>query len=368
WLSTNPLSSEATPLPLSFTVMGQRFIVDSYVFSNVVYDNIVHKGTKVPRALPSSLDAMFVLGSNEAGKLLKDELDTYNYASNLHALRFLVDGYGEDFWSENVYNMWLTTLRSMNHLSDSESVPAPMRTEAWSHKVLNTQLASWAELRHDTLLYAKQSYTGGIGCEYPDGYVEPYPEAYRTLGAVATRLEENLTGLETQNPWLTTRLLEWASTWRSTMAHLESMANKELKDEPFNEVEIALFKQWIKKPEEMTCGGPSFTGRFPALYLNEMHAEEFDPIIADVHTNPNDDAPLGPARVLHVGTGKANLMILTRQSCEGTRAYAGPVSSFYEHAKLGMDRLTDEEWKAKFSANEQPARPSWTSSYLITNN
>ena len=39
-------------------------------------------------------------------------------------------------------------------------LPAVMQTEAWARRVLNTQLASWAELRHDTLLYAKQSYTG----------------------------------------------------------------------------------------------------------------------------------------------------------------------------------------------------------------
>jgi hypothetical protein len=345
--------------------MGQRFVVDSYVFANVVYDNIVYKGSKIMRALPSPLDAMFVLGSNDAGKLLEEELTNYNYASNLHALRFLVDDYDFEFWNENVYNMWLTTIRSMNQLSDSESLPAPMRTEAWSHKVLNTQLAGWAELRHDTLLYAKQSYTGGIGCEYPDGYVEPYPEAYRTLGAIASRLEENLKGVHTDNEWLANRMIEWASNWRSTMAHLESMAEKELKDEPFNDVEITLFKQWIKMPEEGVCGGPSFTGRFPSLYLNETHAEEFDPIIADVHTNPNDDGPLAPARVLHVGTGHANLMILTRQSCEGTRAYAGPVSSFYEYPKLGMDRLTDEEWKQMHWDNKLPARPSWTSSYLV---
>ena len=46
---------------------------------------------------------------------------------------------------------------------------------------LNTQLGSWAELRHDTLLYAKQSYTGIPACEYPDVYVEPYPELFAAI-------------------------------------------------------------------------------------------------------------------------------------------------------------------------------------------
>ena len=56
-----------------------------------------------------------------------------------------------------------------------------MRTEAWQRKQLQTQLASWAELRHDTVLYAKQSYTAGVKCEYPTGYVEPYPETYARI-------------------------------------------------------------------------------------------------------------------------------------------------------------------------------------------
>src|SRR5690606_40805394 len=58
--------------------------------------------------------------------------------------------------------------------SDPAAVGMPeiTGTEAWNRRILNTQLASWAELRDDTLLYAKQSYTGVPGCEYPDAYVE----------------------------------------------------------------------------------------------------------------------------------------------------------------------------------------------------
>ena len=134
--------------------MGQRFVVDSYVFANVVYDRIVHQETKVMRALPQPLDAMFVLGANHALPLLQEELEGYPYAGNLHALRYLVDDYDESFWSENAYNLWLTAIRGLNTLPEG-AVPGPMTTQAWSHKTLNTQLGSWAELRHDTLLYAK---------------------------------------------------------------------------------------------------------------------------------------------------------------------------------------------------------------------
>jgi hypothetical protein len=53
-----------------------------------------------------------------------------------------------------------------------------MSTEAWKYKELNTALASWTQLRHDTILYAKQSYTMLLGISEPldsklRGYVEP---------------------------------------------------------------------------------------------------------------------------------------------------------------------------------------------------
>ncbi|MFT7626155.1 MAG: hypothetical protein ACI9WU_005350 [Myxococcota bacterium] len=364
WLTTNPMSSEVTPLPLSFAFMGQRFVVDSTVFSNVVYDRIVHEETKVPRALPKPLDAMFVLGANEALPLLQDEIDSYNYAPNLHALRYLVDDYDGGFWTESVYNMWLSGIRGMNTLPEG-ALPTAMSTDAWAHKALHTQLASWAELRHDTLLYAKQSYTGGIGCEYPDGFVEPYPEVYANLGKVAGRIAETLGKMPFENQWTADRVATWASDFGATMQHLESMAHKELAEEPFDPVELDLIATWLKHPDEGVCGGPSFTGLYPRLFFNEMHAEELDPTVADVHTNPNSDGPMAPQRVLHVGTGAVNLMVLTRNSCEGSRAYAGPVSSYYEIEELGMDRLTDSEWAERLQQVEAPARPAWTASFMV---
>ena len=72
--------------------------------------------------------------------------------------------------------------------------PEALRTRAWALKALNTQLASWTQLRHDTVLYAKQSYTGVPLCEYPAGYVEPVPRFWarleRLAGHAATLLEK----------------------------------------------------------------------------------------------------------------------------------------------------------------------------------
>src|ERR1700751_1136666 len=59
--------------------------------------------------------------------------------------------------------------------------PETMQTKAWAMKSLNTQLASWTQLRHDTVLYVKPPSGAGHKCEYPAGLVEPTPPFWGRL-------------------------------------------------------------------------------------------------------------------------------------------------------------------------------------------
>ncbi|MFT5431658.1 MAG: hypothetical protein ACI9OJ_002355, partial [Myxococcota bacterium] len=363
YLSTNPLSAEVTPLPLSFTFIGQRFVVDSHTFSNVVYDRIAVNGSKPLRALPSPLDAMFVLGADQALPLLADELDAWSYQGNLHTMRWLTDQYDETFWDNSQYNLWLSALRTLNVSTTDESWPASMRTEAWSHKTLNTQLSSWAQLRHDTILYVKQSYTGGVGCDYPKAYVEPYPAFYSALGRYSDTAAQVLGGVQFTEPAMGKHVAEYFKTFSEIMGHLEGMANAELADEPFTDEQQEMADAWIDMFPG--CGDPTYEGWYTRLYFEQEQVKAIDYTVADVHTNPNEDGPLAPARVLHVGTGRTNLMIFTRNSCDGSQAYVGPVMNYYEHIEMGVNRLNDEEWELKMNSDTPPVRPAWTSSYFV---
>ena len=84
----------------------------------------------------------------------------------------------------------------------------------------------------------------------------------------------------------------------------------------------------------------------------------FDPTVADVHTDPN------AGEILHVGTGYSNLMVLVADSPCGLRAYAGPVSSYYEQVEGGFTRLTDEDWLQQFEL-DTPSRPVWTEDFVL---
>jgi len=77
----------------------------------------------------------------------------------------------------------------------------------WENKDLVTALSSWAQLRHDTILYVKQSYTRAVmmdsfisapfeplDAKYY-GYVEPNPELFARAKFITEFL---IQGLEEQ--------------------------------------------------------------------------------------------------------------------------------------------------------------------------
>ncbi|PKN54677.1 MAG: hypothetical protein CVU56_25295 [Deltaproteobacteria bacterium HGW-Deltaproteobacteria-14] len=359
WLETNPFSATPTPLPPSFAFLGQRFVVDSYVMANVVYDNVVHDGQKVQRVLPNPLDVLFVLGNDEVLPLLSDELDRYPYQGALHALRFLVDYYDDAFWASNIYNLWLSALRTLNTPTREAPFPPAMRTDAWRDKTAHTQLASWAQLRHDTLLYAKQSYTGGVSCEHPAGYVEPYPAFYESLRALAESAGHTLTNVDFPQAWVQQRLTQFFDGWESTMATLADMAQKELDGVPFTDAQVAFIKSTIQA--DGGCGEPVYSGWYPTLFFYEG-VGEWKPTIADVHTNPNQ-GPLPGPNVLHVATADVDLMVFTADACDGAAAFVGPVFTYYEVDPHAIKRYSDQDWEAMLRAGTQPARPAWTESF-----
>jgi hypothetical protein len=145
----DPFSGDPGKLPVSFLLMGQKFLFDSYVTSEVVFDRIISNGEKVFRGLPDPLDVMAVLGNEDAMSLLTEEMETYKYAYKITGLKYLVDAYDEEFWEQSLYNTWLSAIRELNPVGSSDNLPYFMQTTAWHHEKLNTQLTSWAALRHD---------------------------------------------------------------------------------------------------------------------------------------------------------------------------------------------------------------------------
>jgi len=364
FMMMDPWSEEPGELPVSFRVMGQRFIVDSYILFNVVFDRIVYQDQKIWRPLPDPLDALFVLGNDDVLPLLKEELETYNYSSQLAALRYLVNSYDPEFWQASLYNVWLEAIRKLNPAANRDGFPSFMKTAAWRQNKINTQLASWSQLRHDNLLYAKQSYTGGTGCSFPHSFVEPNPEFYAQIAAFADMADGYFSQFDS-DIWEMSLIKAYFPGLKDVMHKLEQIARKELSSEPLNETEISWLKEMLF--EGAASGEPPFCGWYSDLYYHPDDAAFSDYIIADVHTQPTDYAGNPVGKVLHVGTAKINLGIfLTEVSSSANQpvAYIGPVMSYYEKITKDFDRLTDERWTEMVEANNLPQRPDWVNIYL----
>ena len=76
-LMKDPLDPEPLAAAPAFLLIGQRFVIDSYITGSVVFDKIQYEGRSVFRGLPSTLDVLFALGNNSATQFLPDELERY---------------------------------------------------------------------------------------------------------------------------------------------------------------------------------------------------------------------------------------------------------------------------------------------------
>ena len=360
---TDPTAPQVV-LPRVYLLLGQRFTLDSYVFNNVTYDRVqnLQTGAKVERMLPSELDVQFVLGNDAAGHHLQPELDKWGYQGVLHEMRFLADAHPDDFWDATFYSGWLSAIRSLNDATEFDARPEAMRTAAWSDKTLNTQTASWAELRHDTLLYVKQSYSGGEGCEYPDAYVEPLPAFYARLahlGQLGGDMAEKLGA----DGFPVERATTFFANLQASASTLEGIAHKELEGAELTQAEYEFLRSTIDE-EQVGCGGSLYDGWYAKLFYDESKIAEFKPTIADVHTAPTDEYGNEKGWVLHAATGRPMLLVFTMESCSGVKSYIGPISSFHPVLTEQFDRQTDSAWAEMFNNGATPARPAWVDSFV----
>ncbi|NOZ60257.1 MAG: DUF3160 domain-containing protein [Calditrichaeota bacterium] len=361
----DPFASEPDTLPVSFKLMGQRFVLDSYIFSQIVYDRIIFNGRKIWRPMPDPLDAMFVLGNDDALYLLSEEITKYKYASQLAALRYLTDAYDDSFWQKSVYNLWLNALRSLNPAKRTGYFPIFTKTAAWHQQKLNSQLASWSQLRHDNLLYAKQSYTGGTVCSYPHSFVEPNLSFFTEMKFLAENAGDIFQRILPQNnPLCDSVIFHW-QRFAGIMGKLKEIVRKEINRENFTDEEIEFLQRMLFK--ESGSGAPPFSGWYADLFYGWEKGAKIDYLVADVHTQPTDEFGNIVGRILHVGVGQVNMGVFLADSPSNDfrpTCFVGPVMSYYEKITENFNRLTDDDWAEMVNNDQTPERPDWVNLYL----
>lgn len=311
-----------------FRFMGQRYTPDSYILQ---------------RLHPPALNIMDLLGSQRAKEHLKSlNISENEEFKNRHlSLENEFGAFDEDDWNKNLYWAQLYALKPLL-ISYPEGYPTFMQTEAWEDKQLNTALASWTELRHDTILYAKQEYFTGPPQEPPkekpvQGYVEPVPEFYARMLALTKMAHSCLAEMEV----LDEQSDRDFTTLERTLEKLLEISIKELENKELTDEEYKFIR--------------NFGQNISPMLENVDIKSQNSILVADVYTSP-----IG---VLEEGTGKLNLIVVAYKQPDGRIVLgAGPVMSYYEFWQPSGERLTDKEWKDMLR-NNPPERPEWVISF-----
>jgi hypothetical protein len=337
-----------------FRFMGQRFTLDAYVFGQLIWRKV---GTdQKPRGLPKGLDFMAALGSEEAYTILKEmgESEYANFDAQMAKVREEIASLETDSWTQNLYWSWLYALQPLLEPKDAR-YPAFMQTWAWTRKDLQTALGSWTELKHDTILYAKQVMAemgGGSDQPPPRSYIEPNPEAYARLLALAVMTKD---GLE-QRGLLSDLTRGNLENLISELEFLLRMSESELSGAEISDDDYWHMYYWGGILEQFTLAAADLEEGVTQPKLEDQKAA----LIADVATGL---APDGSLVALEEAVGQPTFMYVVLPG-QPTRLAAGAVFSYYEFPVPVSERMTDEQWQAMVEAGTNPPAPDWTDLFI----
>ncbi len=353
-----------------FRFMGQRFIPDSYMFQELVFglkdtlEIMKYTGNGKPftmeeiprvgrvRAFPRGLDILAVLGSKRALEILEKDGDTeYTYYyEQLNKLKEEFSLKTEEEWKQNLYWRWLYSLLPLLEEKREDNTPDFMQSSPWTDKELQTTLSSWAELRHDVILYAKQSYTPRATAAPPRpeltyGYVEPYPEVYARIEEMMRDIRDNLDKLGIAPQGVPEKL----QAFENLLAKLKTISEKELDGKMLSDEEYELIRNIGSRLASLK--------RFPSEFMKKITSgtDERMDLIADVHTD------LNTKQVLEEGVGSPFNIFVIVEDGKGKSLCRGGLFSYYEFKHPLDDRLTDEKWQEM----ERPPQPDWLRSFIV---
>jgi len=352
-----------------FRFMGQRFTIDASVFQRLIYREVGDKqhtcadkdnwNAADARYLPKALDVTAAMGSDEAYDLLNEasETDYACYKENMTMMKDYISGLDTDTWTQNLYWGWLYSLRPLTQ-EKTTGYPIFMQNQAWTRKDLNSYLGSYTELKHDTILYAKQVYAelgGGPDITYTDddrGYVEPNVDVYARLAGLLKMTEA---GLEARN-LLSAANKDNLSKMAELVLQLKIISEKELNNETLTDEEYELIRSYGGQIEhfwlEVNKKDLEKSGLSNDSYLSQNPAA----LVADVATDPNGS-------VLEEGTGYINDIYVVVEVDGKIKIAKGGVYSYYEFSWPMDDRLTDKKWWELLDSENAPLLPSWTAMF-----
>ncbi|MEZ7695338.1 DUF3160 domain-containing protein [Prevotella jejuni] len=312
------------------------------------------------RPCPKGLDWMAVMGLPGAERILIDELkETQRWAGFPKALTTARKKAATTPWEACVANQWMYTLQSLG--DTAQSLPYFMQSPQWQKKNLNTALASWAELKHDAILYAKQPMLAECGDGGPEppvvkGYVEPNVKFWEKAIALVTRMDKVLTtyNLQTEKAKAVYERIKEMAEFCRDISKKELNGGK-ITDEEYNQIEIIgstvenISLELVSEDNEMLQG-----------WSDVVSTDKKVAVVADVFTASGENVAIDNKCVLYEGVGPAYEIYVVVEIDGSLYLTRGAVLSYREFTRLLSDpRLTDEEWQQELKKSPTGGTPSW---------
>ena len=340
-----------------------NFMPQRYLSDNEVIQKLVDVNPNSQRAYPKGLDVFATFGTGTAESLLIDFYkEPNNWSEYSKELQQLKDKFKTSKSTQlSVYELWMKSLLTMQQTDKNN--PGFMQTPEWGYKNLNTALASWAELKHDAILYGEQPMAaecGGAGPPDPIvvGYVEPNLPFWRKMENIlqATRL------ILQQNDCMTDDLKGKTDQLNDYVTFLIQVTEKELRGEKLTEPEYRTLEYMGSSIEYFTLSVVD-----PDLHLDDWSLVQGPnksiAIVAGIYTR--NIRGCNKNGILHIATGNANNIYVVVEIEGNLYLTRGATFSYYEFVQPLGTRLTDEEWQKMLEEKKAPAVPEWMKSILI---
>ena len=336
------------PETASVRTMGTRFVFDSWVFDQLVMPAVPDRARVSPLDLAAVFGSDWALARQDAA----GETAYAGYSDAVAALRETAMARTAEDWGGTIYGAWLYALQP-TWLPHGDAYIPFMRTDAWAAKSHQAGFGSYTELKHDTILYAKQGVAEG-DMEPPPvvtHWVEPDPVVFHRIANAARLLRDGLTQMDllpgsADDPFTPLGSLE---SLISVVDRLATIADAELARNP------------------ISADDNEFLGQIGGWFETILYSTATDEGMIDDHGGLVADAFLDATTdsALELGTGDFNpIYVIVPDGSGGFEVATGGVYAYYEFWQPRDDRLTDETWWTWIEGGTLPDRPAWVTEFL----
>jgi hypothetical protein len=325
--------------PVGWRLFGQRYTVDSEIHHHVSPPRLMS------RNMVSGLDIMKVFGSKTADLLLREnDYSRYPGLENvLNSMQQNLMNVKDDYWFSTYYTNILYQIKTQAVFENGAGFYFTEKP-GWNLKAMNAAHGTWAELRHDTILYVKQTAAerGGGNWEptfrtkplpEPVHYIEPNVPFWVTSAIGIQKLYKILEKYD----FLDGKAAQVLAGMHGIFVKASEISGLEADDKEVSGTDLAWIRNVPNQLSRLVVGLLTSWSEGISEDINSLRMA----LVADVFTN----AEIGLVLETAVGI-PFRLFIPLNDKQGGKRIAIGYGFSYYEFTQPMSNRLDNDEWKA----------------------